>query len=387
MAMPAWVDERREAKARSYDRAQALVYLLRFGLLFALAALFWVSGLSRSLAAGVDRWFSFPFSWPLVCAGFTAIAVFGYEAILFPLSVLADFSLERAYGRLEVEFGIWLRGFVMTMLMEIFIVTVGFTGVYVLMIFSPTLWWAWATLVYAVVVVGLGEWGPSWLLPRVRPPVISDDERLEAELRRVGQLAGLEMEGAGWWDFEHQEELEEVRLVGMGPRRRAIFSKQAWRALGPREQVFLAARHMAWLRSGSAWKVHGLQVVLAGLVFWGAGQLAGVLAHSRGLPGVAAPAAFPFWVVSLFGLAALAGLAAHAIFRRMELQADRFALQHAGGKEVLLLCLEQEFEQVPFAMNAPLWQVILLRRMPTPARRLAQADAVAAAAATGAKAS
>jgi len=379
MLMPAWMDERLEAKARSYDRAQALVYLLRFGLLFALAALFWVTGLSRSLAAGVERWFFFPFSWPLVCASFTAIAVFGYEAILFPLSVIADFSLERVYGHLEVEFGGWLRGFVMTMLIEVLIVTAGFTGVYVLMHFSPTLWWVWATLAYAVVVVGLGEWGPSWLLPRVRPPAISDDECLEADLRRVGQLAGLEIEGAGWWDFEHQEELEDVRLVGMGQRRRAVFSKQAWRALGPREQVFLAARHMAWHRSGSVLKVQGIQVALAALVFWGAGQLATVMARSRGLPGVAAPEAFPFWVVSLFGLAALAGLVAHAVFRRMELQADRFALQHAGGKEVLLSCLEHEFEQTPFAMDSPSWLVILLQRMPSPARRLAQADELAAA--------
>ena len=38
--MPAAFDERREAQARAYDRSQALLFLLRFALLFALAALF-----------------------------------------------------------------------------------------------------------------------------------------------------------------------------------------------------------------------------------------------------------------------------------------------------------------------------------------------------------
>jgi len=380
MKLPSWADGGREAKARSYNRAQAMIYLLRFGLLFALAAAFWISGLSISLAAGIRRGLTFPLAWPMVCAIFTAIAVFGYEVILFPLSVLADYSLERVYGHHDTEFGVWLRGFVMTMLLEVFIVTAGFTGVYVLMHFFPTMWWLLATVAYAVVVVGLGEWGPSWLLPRVRPPVASGDEALEAELHRVGQLAGLEVEGAAWWDFEHQEEMEEVRLIGMGRRRRAVFSRQAWRALSLQEQVFLAARHMAWLRNGAVVKVQGLQVALAGAVFYCAGALADATAQARGLSGASAPAAFPFWVVSLFGLAALAGVVAHAVFRRMELQADRFALQHAGGRDVLESCLRQEFEQSPFAVNSPLWQVILLQRMPTPARRLAQADVMGPAA-------
>jgi len=379
MKLPSWADGEREAKARSYNRAQALVYLLRFGLLFALAAAFWMSGLSVSLAAGIRRGLSFPLAWPLVCAAFTAISVFGYEAILFPLSVLADYSLERIYGHLDIEFGVWLRGFVVTMLLEVFIVTAGFTGVYVLMHFFPSMWWLMAMAAYAVVVVGLGEWGPSWLLPRVRPPVTSGDEALEAELRRVGKRAGLEVNGAAWWDFEHQEEMEEVRLIGMGRRRRAVFSRQAWRTLSLQEQIFLAARHMAWLRNGSVVKVQGLQVLLAGAVFFCAGVLADAAAQSRGLPGAADPAAFPFWVVSLFGLAGLAGVAAHTMFRWMELQADRFALQHAGGKEVLESCLRQEFERSPFAVDSPRWQVLLLQRMPTPARRLAQADAMASA--------
>ncbi len=377
--MASWYDERRAALARSYDRSQALLFLLRFALLFALAAAFWTSGLSRSLAAGLRSWFPFPLAWPLVCASFTALAVFGYETVLFPLSVLADFTLERAYGRLHAEFGAWLRSFVKTMLLEVGLVTAGFTGLYVLMRLYPTWGWLLATGAYALLVPGLGEWGPSWLLPRVRPPVPIADEDLEQELRRVGREAGVQIDGAAWWDFEHQEELEEVRLTGMGRRRRAVFSAQAWRTLGRREQVFLAARHVAWHRHGAAAGLQLLQVTLAGGVFFGATRIADAAARARGLPGVVAPEAFPFWVVSLFALAALAGVAAHALARRMELRADRFALRHAGGADVLLACLRHRFEREPFAVDAPGWQIALLRKMPTAARRLAQAQALALA--------
>lgn len=371
--MAGWYDEAREAQARDYDRSQALLFLLRFALLFALAAVFWMSGASRALAAGLRGWFSFPFAWPLACAGFTALAVFGYEAILFPLSVLADYSLERAHGRLEVEFGGWLRGFAGTMLLEMGIMTASFTALYALMRLFPTFGWLAATGAYAVLVVGLGECGASWLLPRVRPPVSVNDADLEAELRRAGRAAGLEITGVAWWDFEHQEELEEVRLTGMGRRRRVVFSAKAWREMDRREQVFLAARHMAWLQNGAAPAMQALQVALAAGVFFGAAKITAGQAVSRGLPGATSLEVFPFWVVSLFALAALAGVVAHAVMRWMELRADRFALRHAGGVDVLLSCLRREFEREPFAVDAPGWQTALLRRVPTPAARVAQA--------------
>ncbi len=273
--MEGWYDERREAQARAYDRAQAVLFLLRFALLFALAALFWLTGWSRALAEGLRGRMGFPFAWPLVYSAFTALAVFGYEAVLFPLSVLADYSLERAHGRLEVEFGAWLRGYLLTLLLEIGIVTAGFTGLVVLMRVFPSGWWLAAAGAYAVLVTGLGEWGPSRLLPRVRPPVPAEDGVLEAELRRVGRLAGLEIEGAAWWDFEHQEDLDAVRLVGAGRRRRVVFSAQAWQGQGVRERVFLAARQMAWVGSGAGRWTQAFQVALGG----------GVLGHQSGTVG------------------------------------------------------------------------------------------------------
>ena len=234
--MADWFDKRREAQARAYDRSQGRLFLLRFALLFVLAAAFWMSGLSRALAAGLRGWFSFPFAWPLVSITFTALAVFGYEVILFPLSVLADFSMERAHGRHHEDFGVWLRGFLVTMVLEIGLVTGAFTGFYLLMRLFPAYWWLAVTGIYAVFVAGVGEWGPARLLPRVRPPVPSGDAALEEELRRLGRKAGLDIQDAAWWHFEHQEDLEPVRLTGAGRRRRVVFTERAWQQMGHRER-------------------------------------------------------------------------------------------------------------------------------------------------------
>ena len=119
-----------------------------------------------------------------------------------------------------------------------------------------------------------------------------------------------------------------------------------------------------------------LQVALTGATFLGAARIVDWAARARGLPGATAPEALPFWVVALFGLAALAGVVAHAAARRGELRADRFALRHAGGRAALEACLRYRFEREPFAVAAPFWQTWLLHKTPTPAQRLAQARAL-----------
>ena len=372
--MAAWYDEGLEARARAADRLRGGLFLLRFALLFAMAAVFWTSGWSRALAEGLRGRFDFPFAWPLVHAAYVALAVFAYEVVLFPLSVWADQVRERAEGGGELDFGPWFRGYLPTLALEIGIVTAGFLGLYLLMRLFPDCWWLPAAAAYALVVVGLGEWGPSKLLPRVRPPAAADDPALADDLRRVGREAGLEIEGVRRWDFEHQEELEDVCLTGGGRRRGVVFSERAWRELDRRAQLFLAARQMARHGGrGARTVVQVAQVLLAAGVFWGAEEIAERAAQARGLFGAEAVEAFPFLVVALFALAALAGMLAHALERWLELRMDDFARRHAGGEEALRDCLRQLFALEPFAVDAPFWQVWLLRRQPTAAVRLRRA--------------
>ncbi|HRV30245.1 MAG TPA: hypothetical protein P5169_00945 [Kiritimatiellia bacterium] len=376
--MATWYDEAREAQARAYERDQGGLYLLRFGLLFALAALFWVSGWSQALANGLRNWFSFPVGRWVVHPIFIALTVFAYEAVLFPLSVLANFSLERAYQRLEGEFGEWFRGYLLTLLFEMGIFTVGFMALYVLRWFAPSVWWLGATALYVVLVGGLGEWASARILPRVRPPVVVEAPELLAELQRIGRAAHLKIEGVAWWDFADQEDLPDVRVAGSGRHRQIIFSAAAWRRLGASEQLFLAARAMKQQAGKAILWMYVWEAALAAAVFWGAGRVADAAARARGLNDGFALEALPFLVVALFACAAAASLVAHAIRRRLDLRADRFALREVrGGAEVLRRCLAYAFEREPFAVSPPLWQVWLLHPAASATERLQQAQTLA----------
>lgn len=372
--MAEWYDPSQEAQVRAQEHTRALLFLLRFFLLFALAAVFWVTGWSRELELGLRQRLSFPYSWPCVCAVFTALAVFGYEAILFPLSVLADYTLVPEAPPPDLRFGSWLKGYLRTLAIEVALMSAAFTALYTLMRLFPSGWWLAATAAYGVLISGLGEGGAAWLLPRLRPSRPGQDPELDAELSRLGQLVGLEVEGAGYWSAADGPELEEARMVRVGCKRRIIFSPAAWQNHGRAERIFLAAREIA--RERHHWGVaeQVIQGGLAAAVFWGSARLTDWLARRQGMPGAAALGAFPFLVVSLFALAAVAGMIAHAIHRRVDLHVDRFAVLEAGGASVLRSYLAQAFAQKPFPVTASAWQILLLRRQPTPAQRLAWAE-------------
>lgn len=371
----AWYDEAQESRARAYARDQGLLYVLRFGLLFALAALFWMSGWSQALANGLRHWLSFSGGRWLVYPTFIALAVFAYEAVLFPLSVLATYSLERAYQRLNGEFGEWLRGYLLTLLLEIGIFTAGLMALYSLRLVWPGGWWLGAAGLYILLIGGLGEWAGARILPRVRPPILIHDADLLGELQRVGRAANLHIEKVAWWDFADQEDWPDVRLVGRGRHRQVVFSAYAWRQLDPQVLVFIAARAMRHQAGAIIPSLFLLQSALAAAVFWGAGWVADMAARARGLSDGFDIEALPFLVVALFAWAAVAGLVAHAVSRRWDLWADRFALREAGGVAVLQRSLEQAFEREPVAVDPPLWQVWLLHRTAAASHRLRQAGA------------
>ena len=382
-----WYDEAKERRARGYWRIQSRLFVLRLLLMVGLAALFWGTGLSANLAAGLRARLTFSMAWPLISFLFVALSVFAYETLLFPLSVFDDYSLEKWYDASDVEFGEWLRLYLVTLLIEMVLVGAAFTGLFLFLRLTPAFAWAVATSVYMVLVIGLGEWGQTDLLPFIRPPKESADDEANQSLMELGESLGVRVDKVMWWDFEHQEQLRAASLTRRGKRRQLIFSEWAWNELTLEERHFVAAREMARVRSRCGWRVHGAQLLLAANVFFWSARAADSAARRWGAAGGAqAIESFPLLVIALFIGAALSAVAVHALSRRAELRADRAALRAAGGRAVLQSILAKEFAREPFGVDAEPWMIWLLQREPTAAQRLAQARRLEAAAGGGAAA-
>lgn len=337
-------------------------------MLLLLCAIFWFSGASRALAGSIVTHFpDLAIAWPFIRAAYVALAVLGFEILLFPLAVQTEYPYSA-----HPSFGRWLGSHFFTIFIEMILIAGGFTALYFLIRIFPH-WWLPATLGYAVIAIGIGEWGPALLLPRLHKPKAVNNPRLLEHIQQLGISAGRRIDALYEWDAEAPEEAPHARLIGMPQHIGLLFQTEVLRRLPENALLFLAARTLAWAKHPLAVRLQFSRVILAGLVFFCAEQTTAFVAIRAGLEGGSASlGAFPILAASLFGYAACFGLIINAFSRHMEIRADRFALQHCGGAETLQAYFEALFQIAPFPVKLPVWQT-LLQNAPTPAQRLAAA--------------
>ena len=372
MVAPAepWADAAAEKRLAAESRLRTLLFLAQSAGLMVLAGVFWASGWSRKLAEGMAACFPDAVAaWPVLRAAYVALAVAGYECLMFPLSVWEAIAEGE---RPEERFGRWLLRHAGLVAVEAALLAGGFTALYAAARALPGAWWLAATGGYAVLALGVGEWAPAMLLPRLQPPRELDDPVLLEAVREAGRAFGREVEGIGEWDGAAEgEELPAARLVGAGRRVEVVFPAGLGRRVSRETLAFLAARKMAWAAHVVHVRLQIVRTVLAGAVFCFAGRVAQPIALRGGLAGGAfALGAFPVLAMALFGSAALAGLCVNALARRLELRADALAAARLGGAESLEGHFRELYAVRPFQLSVPWWQV-LFRTLPSPARRLA----------------
>lgn len=378
-----------EYRERVRARRKLYFFFARTILLFLLAEAFWETGLSRVLAHGLRGWFSGSPVWPLTHIFFIAFSIFAYEIVLFPVSYFEDL-LSPGKGpdagpAAAPAFGAWLLQWTLSLLIETILVTAAGTAIYTLMWLQPNLWWLSATALYAAIFVGLSVWGPSILLPRVKRMRPVQDPDLLGDLQRLGEKAGLRIQACVCWEIDdpapHSEvadaPLRNVVLAGVGRHRTVVFTADFLHRHSRREQLFLAARRMAGHKGGADVLAYAVQILLVGLMVWGASRWMTTFALQRGISDPFQPEVFPVWVAILFVLATLIGFPLHALKRHLALRCDTFALTHAGGLPVLAESFRRQFETAPFAYHATIWQIIFYDT-PTPEDRLRHAKSLAA---------
>lgn len=372
MGAPAepWADAAAEKRLAAESRLRALLFVAQSAGLMVLSGVFWASGWSRALAEGMaSRFPDAVAAWPLLRAAYVALAVAGYECLMFPLSVWEAIAEGE---RPEERFGRWLLRHAGLVAVEAALLAGGFTALYAAARALPGAWWLAATGGYAVLALGVGEWAPTILLPRLLPPREIDDPALLEAVREAGRAFGREVAGICEWDVPlNDEELPVARLVGAGRRVKVAFPEGLPKRVPRKALVFLAARKMAWGAHVVNVRLQIVRTLFAGAVFFFTGRVVQPIALRGGLAGGAfALGAFPLLVMALFGFAGIAGLFVNALARRLELRADALATARLGGPAALERHFRELYADRPFQLSYPWWQT-LFRTVPSPVRRLA----------------
>lgn len=370
MPRPA-TDDASPSRAREYESAHNRLFLLRILLTLAALAVYFFTGASDQLAAGLRR--RFGDAWVVVNGLYTLVTVFGFAALMFPVSWYGDFILEHKYGLSRQGLGSWFADFLKSLALELLLLTVFFEAVYAFLRWAPAWWWAWASLFYVLFAVVLASIAPVVILPLFHKFEPLDNPSLTDAVRAFAEREGLKVVGVFRWGLGEKTSAANAALAGLGRTRRIILGDTMLGGYSPEEIVSVLAHEVGHYRHRDVLRLMAAGGMFATLGFWIAhGALRGLVARF-GYAGPDDIAAFPLFVFCLFVFSLVTLPVSNAYSRRLEYAADAYAVRAAGGAGPLVSALEKLSAQNLADRDPPAWIEFLLHGHPSIARRVRRA--------------
>jgi len=314
-------------KARTYNRLKRRLGYVEFGLGPAWLLALLISGLTfdlRNLVMGLGGG---PAVWVLV---YFFIAALFFELLTLPLNILSGFLLEKKFGLLNQSASAWTWDYVKASLL---ILVLGGAAVELLYLFlglAGRWWWVPAGGVFALFFVLLAQLTPVLILPlffKFKPLPETDFSR---RLMALCSRAGAPVLGIYEWGLSARTRRANAGLVGWGPTRRVVLSDSLLNDFSPSGVEVILAHELGHYRLGHLSRLLGLQIALTFAAFALADQVYRALGPYFGLHDISDIAGLPLLVLAFIGIGLAALPLVNMVSRRLERQADCFALNLTG---------------------------------------------------------
>jgi len=352
-------------RAARYHRARYLAFGGGTALSAAVLAVLAWGPVGRSLWGLVGG-----LGWAGAAAAWAAIVVVVIDLVQLPLATWRDLTRERAWGFSRQSTRSWLADSAKGLALSVVFAAAAWTAAVGLARAFPG-WWAVAAglaLAAAVLVI-------SFVAPVVLEPLFNhfqplEDEQLAAELRALGERAGVPVRHVLVADASRRTTKVNAYVSGLGGTRRVVLYDTLLAASGAREVKLIVAHELGHRRDRHVLKgtlLAMLGAVVAVVVLWAA--LGARVASPRVLP----------QALLLFTALELAGLApGAALSRSWERHADRCSLELTGDLEAFERAHIDLARRNLSDLAPPRLVYLLLFSHPTPLERLASGRAWAA---------
>ncbi|MBU1694598.1 MAG: M48 family metallopeptidase [Verrucomicrobia bacterium] len=366
-----------ELRARKYEAVHNRLFLLRLVITLGVVAAYLLTGASAELADGLRT--RFGRGWLLVNGFYTLITLFGFSALMFPLSYYGDYVVERRYGLSRQSPEGWFLDYLKSLGLELMLGVVFFSVIYALLRWLPGSWWLWATACYVLFAVVLTSLAPVVILPLFHKIEPLDNAELVAAAGDLARRAGVRVVGVFRWGLEEKTETANAALAGLGRTRRILLGDTLLKGYSREEILAILAHELGHYRHGDIARLMAAGAALAALGFFVAqAALKGLVA----VFGFASPAdigSFPLLVFCLFLFSLIALPFSNAYSRRRELAADDYAVRTVESAGPLVSALDKLASQNLAVRRPAAWLEFLLYSHPSIARRIERARAVEAA--------
>ena len=326
-----------DARARAYHRRQLALSLAELALsasyLIVLVETRAAVHLAERLATWTPRWWLALAVAVLVLGG-------GYRLLSLPLAWLGGFWLPRRYGLLHQSLGRWLWDAAKTALIGGTLGLVAVEVVYGLMRWSAW-WWLWGAVVFLGGYALLALVAPVWLVPLFYRLTPLADGPLKSRLLALAARVGVPVTGVWVVDQSRKSRTANAAVTGLGRTRRILLFDTLLDQFTAEEIEAVLAHELAHQLHGDIRRGLLVQGALTLVTFWIADLALRWGVGWLGLAGPADIAGLPLFglILVLVSLAALP--VANGWSRRVEWQADRFALETISDPRAFIGSMER----------------------------------------------
>lgn len=264
----------------------------------------------------------------------------GHQLLTAPLSWLQGFWLPRRFGILHQAFTSWCWDRMKGGLIGGTLALIATEIVYGLLSLTP-LWWLWAAGIFFAGSTLLARVVPVWIAPLFYRLTPLADAPLRDRLLGLARRAAVPVVGAWVADQSRKSRTANAALVGLGRTRRILLFDTLIRAFSPDEVESVLAHELGHHLHRDIWRGLGFQGALTLVTFWVADGLLRGGSEWLGLDGPADLAGLPLLGLILVGLGLVAMPLGNGFSRRMERQADDFALAVTANPSAFVGAMER----------------------------------------------
>ncbi|PYO25373.1 MAG: peptidase M48 [Candidatus Rokuibacteriota bacterium] len=362
-----------EQDSARYHRLQLWLSLTRLALsAFYLAALAFAGGGAAVAAFAARLTASAPAQIAIVASAIGA----GHTLLGLPLAWVSSWVLPRRYGLLHQPLSGWLADRAKAAVLGAAIGLAGVEVIYALLRVTP-LWWLAASAVAFAFSIAMAAVVPIWILPMFFRLTPLADATLGARLLALAERAGVRAIGVWIADQSRKSRTANAAVVGLGRTRRILLYDTLAAGFRPEEIEAVLAHELGHHVHGDVRRGLAVQGVLGVVTFWLADQALRAGVGRLGYGDVADPAGLPWLALVLAVLGLVVTPLVNAFSRRIEREADDFALRLTRDPNGFIAAMER-LATLNLAERRPhpLKEALLFSH-PALDRRIARARAVA----------
>lgn len=325
------------ARARIYHRRQLALSLLGLALSVTYLLVLIETRAATHLTEYLARWTT---AWWLELGIVLLVLAGAYRLVTLPLHWLGGYWLPRRFGLLHQPFRRWLWDAVKAGLIGGMLGLLAVLIIYALLRVTPW-WWLWGAAIFLAGYALLALVAPIWLVPLFYRLTPLPDGLLLTRLLALARRVGVPVTGVFVVDQSRKSRTANAAVTGLGRTRRILLFDTLLDEFTPEEIEAVLAHELAHQLHGDIRRGLLVQGALTLVTFWIADLALRWGVGWLGLDGPADIAGLPLFglILMLVSLAALP--VANGWSRRVEWQADRFALRSIPDPRAFIRSMER----------------------------------------------